>query len=174
MKISRETLQRMLVATIATGGTLPAVAAEDNPLLFSSRTEYEIVAAKDMEITSSTPISDSCHKGSITLKNIAPGAKIVLKKGAKLSFRGNCSLRLAEGASLVLEPGANVTLKGGSAIDLGAVCVVGAGKEMVVDLKKALTCQNGAPTITDYMGRITDVDAKGKYKMVSCPACGGG
>lgn len=174
MKISRETLQRMLVATLATGGALPAAAADDNPLLYSSRTEYEIVAANDMEITNSTPISDSCHKGSITLKNMAPGAKIVLKKGAKLSFRGNCSLRLAEGASLVLEPGAKVTLRGGSAIDLRAACVVGAGKEMVVHLKKALTCDNGSPTITSYMGRITDVDPKGRYKMVSCPACGGG
>lgn len=174
MKISRESLRRMLIAGLVTGGSLPAVAAEENPMAYSSRTEYEVVAAKDMEITSDTPISDNCKKGSITLKNLAPGAKIVLKKGAKLSFRGNCSVRLSEGASLVLEPNANVTLKGGSAINLANACTIGEGKSIVVDLQKQLTCQDGQPKVDAYMGRILDVDPKGKKKMIACPACGGG
>ena len=153
MKISKRSgPQQLLISALGSLAlSLPALA--EPSLLRSEAATYEIEAtSKDIVIDNKSELKEAKRRGAINLPGLGPGARIWLKKGSKLHFRGNANIRIASGSMLALEPNAWVILKAGAAgVELADSCLVPAGQIVIVDAGKLLGSQKNAPLI--YAGK---------------------
>ncbi len=174
MKISREILNRMLVATLlsnAASATTGTAIAADSKL---ADAQFEVNAgAKDVVISNKTDLKDVRQTTAMKLAGLADTARIVLHKGAKLGFRGNCKFQISAGNSLVLDPESYVFLKSGASIELTEPCVVPAKQFFILDPGKVLRSVKGAPVIYASHGDEPPAPASAPVK-IACPGCGRG
>lgn len=173
MRPGSKSLKLMLAAVISSA-VAPA-GAEDTRMAHSSLTLYEVKGASDITIDNKTEVWDAAHNGSLKL-GLSDGARIIVKKGGCLTFRGNCQFYVAPNTTLVIEPGGKVTMQGSSALQIQKSCVIGNGKSFVLEKQTALSSMHNAtvPTVVQFFGNIFDVDKDGNAITVACPACGGG
>lgn len=168
MKISGDVLTKMLAVTMVS--TTASATAAPNPL---AEIQYEIgPVAKDTLITAKTDIKDVRQHTTTKLVGISEKASLILRKGARLNFRGDCGFQIAPLKTLTLEADSSLIMKPGSNLEINTSCVIPAKQIFIIDSGKVLKSVGGAPAI--YASQAAPAGIPQNTKIVNCPACGGG
>lgn len=150
MKISIAVLRKLLYATVLSAvwvSLTGQLALSQSKPSAVAKLQFEVgPVAKETLIDNKTEIKDTTRTGSMKLV-IPDKTFVVLRKGAKLTFKGDSSIQLSPGSTLTLDVDSLVVLKSGARIDLATPCLIPAKQFFIVDPGKVLRSVGGAPAI---------------------------